>query len=186
MPVATLPPPKRVLADSTKAHQNVNPITQSPNAAKRRKIDVGSSPSKKLKLSQNSLKNGSSQPKSQFEEEYLEKLTQDISGLKQQNSEKDQQWDRPSLVDFDEKRDSLCFQQIDAEEGTLHGGRTTVKLFGVTEVGMLSSISKAPLTLHGGRPVTLCFSTSPTSCTTFMSQLQSISRSRTLTASKPT
>lgn len=76
---------------------------------------------------------GSSQPKSQFEEEVLDKLTQDISGLKQQNSEKDQQWDRPSLDDFDELRDSLCFQQIEAEEGTLHGGKTTVKLFGVTE-----------------------------------------------------
>ena len=134
MPVATLPPPKRALADSTKAHRNVNPTILSPKTAKRRKIEVGSSPSKKLKLSQNSLKNGSSQPKSQFEEEYLEKLTQDISGLKQQNSEKDQQWDRPSLDDFDEERDSLCFQQIEAEEGTLHGGRTTVKLFGVTEV----------------------------------------------------
>ncbi|CAF9918689.1 MAG: DNA-directed DNA polymerase delta [Alectoria fallacina] len=135
MPVATLPPPKRALADSTKAHRNVNPTIPSPNTAKRRKIEVGSSPSKRLKLSQNSLKNGSSQPKSQFEEEYLEKLTQDISGLKQQNSEKDQQWDRPNLHDFDEERDSLCFQQIEAEEGTLHGGRTTVKLFGVTETG---------------------------------------------------
>ncbi|KAL9067126.1 MAG: hypothetical protein Q9161_007118 [Pseudevernia consocians] len=135
MPVATLPPPKKALADSTKAHRNVNPTILSPKTAKRRKIEVGSSPSKKLKLSQNSLKNGSSQPKSQFEEEYLEKLTQDISGLKQQNSEKDQQWDRPSLDDFDEERDSLCFQQIEAEEGTLHGGRTTVKLFGVTETG---------------------------------------------------
>ena len=186
MPVATLPPPKRVLADSTKAHRNVNPIIQSPNAAKRRKIDVGSSPSKKLKLSQNSLKNGSSQPKSQFEEEYLEKLTQDISGLKQQNSEKDQQWDRPRLDDFDEKRDSLCFQQIEAEEGTLHGGRTTIKLFGVTEVGMPYSISKAPLTLDGGRPVTLYFSTSPTSYIIFMSQLRSASSSRTLMASRPT
>ena len=175
MPVATLPPPKRALADSTKAHRNLNPLKQSPNTAKRRKIDIGSSPSKKLKLSQNSLKNGSSQPKSQFEEEYLEKLTQDISGLKQQNSEKDQQWDRPSLDDFDEQRDSLCFQQIEAEEGTLHGGRTTVKLFGVTEVGMLSHISRDLLTRNGGRPVTLYFSMSPTSSTTFTSQLQSVS-----------
>ncbi|CAD6589997.1 MAG: DNA-directed DNA polymerase delta [Alectoria sarmentosa] len=135
MPVATLPVPKRALADSTKAHRNINPTVPSPNTAKRRKVEGGSSPSKRLKLSQNSLKNGSSQPKSQFEEEYLEKLTQDISGLKQQNSEKDQQWDRPNLHDFDEERDSLCFQQIEAEEGTLHGGRTTVKLFGVTETG---------------------------------------------------
>lgn len=172
MPVATLPPPKRALADSTKAHRNVNPTLPSPNAAKRRKIEVGSSPSKKLKLSQNGLKNGSSQPKSQFEEEYLEKLTQDISGLKQQNSEKDQQWDRPSLDDFDEQRDSLCFQQIEAEEGTLHGGKTTVKLFGVTEVAMLPLGSKALLIPYGGRPVTLYFSMSPTFSITSMSQLQ--------------
>ena len=175
MPVATLPPPKRALADSTKAHRNVNPTILSPKNAKRRKIEVGSSPSKKLKLSQNSLKNGSSQPKSQFEEEYLEKLTQDISGLKQQNFEKDQQWDRPSLDDFDEERDSLCFQQIEAEEGTLHGGRTTVKLFGVTEVGTLPQLAKALLILACGRPATLYFSMSPTFFTTSMSQLQSTS-----------
>ena len=175
MPVATLPPPKRALADSTKAHRNVNPTISSPVAAKRRKIEVGSSPSKKLKLSQNSLKNALSQPKSQFEEEYLEKLTQDISGLKQQNSEKDQQWDRPSLDDFDEERDSICFQQIEAEEGTLHGGRTTVKLFGVTEVGTFHSLAEALLILDGGRPVTLYFSMSPTSSTTSTLQLQSIS-----------
>lgn len=174
MPVATLPPPKRALADSTKAHRNVNPKI-SPNTAKRRKIEVGSSPSKKLKLSQNGLKNGSSQPKSQFEEEYLEKLTQDISGLKQQNSEKDQQWDRPSLDDFDEERDSLCFQQIEAEEGTLHGGRTTVKLFGVTEVGLLPCQAKALLISDDDRPVTLYFSMSPTSFTTSTWQPQSTS-----------
>ena len=77
---------------------------------------------------------GSSQPKSQFEEEVLEKLTQDITGLKQQNAEKDQQWARPPLDDFDENRDSLCFQQIESEEGIFTGGGATVKLFGVTEV----------------------------------------------------
>lgn len=79
---------------------------------------------------------GSSQPqqKSQFEKD-LEKLTQDISGLKEKNSEKDQQWERPPLEDFNETRDDICFQQIDAEEGTLQGGKTTVRLFGVTEVG---------------------------------------------------
>lgn len=135
MPAATLKPSKRVLGDATKAYRNVNNTLPSPSAAKKRKLDVGSSPAN-LKLSQNGHhgKFGSSQPKSQFEEEVLEKLTQDISGLKQKNSEKDQQWDRPSLNDFDEKRDVLCFQQIEAEEGTLHGGRTCVKLFGVTEV----------------------------------------------------
>ena len=186
MPVATLPPPKRVLADSTKAHRNVNPTIPSPNAAKRRKIEVGSSPSKKLKLSQNGLKNGSSQPKSQFEEEYLEKLTQDISGLKQQNSEKDQNWDRPSLDDFDEESDILCFQQIEAEEGTLHGGRTTVKLFGVTEVTMLPYSAKDLLIRDGGRPVTLYFFMSLTSSTTSMLRLRSVLSRRTLTASNLT
>ena len=135
MPAATLKPQKRVLGDSTKAHTNSN-FLPSPNAAKRRKLELGSSPAKP-RLNQNGVdrKLGSSQPKSQFVEEVLEKLTQDISGLKQKNSEKDQQWDRPSLEDFDPSNDSLCFQQIDAEEGSSYGDRTTVRLFGVTEVG---------------------------------------------------
>ena len=137
MPAAVLKPQKRVLGDSTKAHRNVNPTLPSPGAAKRRKLDVGSSPAPRLNVSQKGAhgKLGSSQPKSQFEEEVLEKLTQDIIGLKQKNSEKDQQWDRPSLDDFDETKDNLCFQQIEVEEGTLHGGTIAVKLFGVTEVG---------------------------------------------------
>lgn len=126
---------KRVLADSTKAHRNVNPTLPSPKSAKRRKLDGGLSPAK-LKPKPHGVKDklGSSQPKSQFEEEVLEKLTQDVNGLKQRNSEKDQQWTRPPLDDFDETKDNLCFQQIDVEEGTLHGGRTALKLFGVTEV----------------------------------------------------
>ena len=62
-------------------------------------------------------------------------MSQDISDLKQTNSEKDQVWARPPVVNFDPQRDSLTFQQIEAEEGTLYGGRTTVKLFGVTENG---------------------------------------------------
>ena len=134
MPAAVLKPQKRVLGDSTRAHSNPKVTLPSPSAAKRRKIEKGSSPAKKFKSSQDAAKFGSSQPKSQFEEEVLEKLTQDINGLKQNNSEKDQQWDRPTLHDFDAGKDSLCFQQIEAEEGTLHGGRTTIKLFGVTEV----------------------------------------------------
>ncbi|KAL8934824.1 MAG: hypothetical protein Q9211_005029 [Gyalolechia sp. 1 TL-2023] len=136
MPAATLNPPKSVLGDSTKAYRNSNHTLSTPRAAKRRRLDEGSSPSK-IKLSQNRVngKLGSSQPKSRFEEDVLEKLTQDISGLKQSNLEKDQQWNRPSLGDFDERKDSLTFQQIEAEEGTLHGGRTCIKLFGVTETG---------------------------------------------------
>lgn len=138
MSTTTLTPQKRVLGDSTKAHRNVNPLPPS-SSAKKRKLNTGY-PSAKFSSSQAGAngKFGSSQPKSQFEEEVLEKLTQDISGLKQKNSEKDQQWDRPGLGDFNEKTDSLCFQQIDAEEGTLHGGRTAVKLFGVTEASPFS------------------------------------------------
>ena len=137
MPAAVLNPPKlpkRVLQDSTKVHQNLQPNLPSPRSAKRRKLDDGVSPSK-IRSSQNKFlsKINSSQPKSQFEED-LEKLTQDINGLRDNNAEKDQQWKRPKVEDFDPARDKLVFQQIEAEEGTLHGGRTTVKLFGVTEV----------------------------------------------------
>lgn len=62
-------------------------------------------------------------------------MTQDMAGLRKNNSEKDQQWSRPSLNDWKEGKDSLIFQQIECEEGTLHGGNATVKLFGVTETG---------------------------------------------------
>lgn len=136
MPTAIVKPQKRVLGDSTKAHTNTHNIP-SPNGAKRRKLDSGSSPLK-FKASQNGVngKLGSSQPKSQFEEEVLEKLTQDITGLKQNNSEKDQELDRPGLDDFDAQNDNLCFQQIEAEEGTIHGGKPTVRLFGVTEASL--------------------------------------------------
>lgn len=135
MPAAIVKPQKRVLGDSTKAHRNVNLTLPSPNSAKRRKLDGGVTPAKpKPKVNGAKDKLGSSQPKSQFEEEVLEKLTQDVNGLKKKNSEKDQQWTRPPLDDFDEARDNLCFQQIEVEEGTLHGGRTALKLFGVTQV----------------------------------------------------
>lgn len=136
MAAATLTPAQNILGDSShKANRNIDQTLPSPRSAKRRKLDVGT-PASKTKLSQHDV-NGklvSSQPKSQFEEDVLEKLTQDITGLKQQNAEKDQQWDRPPLDDFDEENDDLTFQQIDAEEGTLHGGRACIKLFGVTEV----------------------------------------------------
>lgn len=135
MPAAVLNPPvKRPLADTTNARRNV---LASPSSAKKRKLDDALAKRFKPVAKGPSFKaNGSSQPKSQFEAEVLEKLSQDISGLKQKNSEKDQQWARPGLDDFNDKTDSLCFQQIEAEEGTLHGGKTTIRLFGVTEVLM--------------------------------------------------
>ena len=138
MPAAVLKPQKRVLGDSR--NQNANTLP-SPSAAKKRKLDSSPTTNFKAPPSAANGKVGSSQPKSQFEEEVLEKLTQDIHGLKNKNSERDQQWERPSLDDFDEKTDSLCFQQIEAEEGTLHGGRIAVKLFGVTDVGSLASLT---------------------------------------------
>jgi len=127
-PVAPRATGKRVLQDAPTSRQNLQPISPS----KRRKLNGTTTAKDFKKPGQNGV--GSSQPKSQFEEEVLEKLTQDISGLKQNNSERDQQWSRPSLDGYNDKTDSLCFQQIDAEEGTLHGGKTCVKLFGVTEV----------------------------------------------------
>ena len=127
---------KRVLTESTKAVHNG--VIKSPPMAKKRKFN-GNVPRGGFHSSQSDpngirSKLGSSQPKSQFETEVLEKMTQDISELKHSNSEKDQQWERPRLNDFDETKDKLCFQQIEVTEGTLHGGKNALKLFGVTEV----------------------------------------------------
>ncbi|KAI9758631.1 MAG: DNA-directed DNA polymerase delta [Chaenotheca gracillima] len=134
MPGPIVAPPKRVLGDATNTRQN---IASSPSSAKKRKLDNGSSPIRQFKSAQGGPngKLGSSQPKSQFESEVLEKLTQDVNGLKQQNAERDQQWARPSLNNFDERAQSLCFQQIEVEEGNLSGGKMSIKLFGVTEDG---------------------------------------------------
>lgn len=131
MPEAIMPQ-KRVLGDTT----NNARAFPSPNATKKRKLD--NQPSSQLKPpSQNAQRKGfgSSQPqKSQFEEEVLEKLTQDIGDLKENNAEKDQQWERPPLGEWDPKKENIRFQQIDAEEGRLAGDKMAVRLFGVTEV----------------------------------------------------
>ncbi|OAQ85492.1 DNA polymerase delta catalytic subunit [Purpureocillium lilacinum] len=128
-------PQKRVLGEAG-TRQN---IPSTPASAKKRKTDVfSSSPAAGRFLGSQMdqrAKLGSSQPKSAFESEVLEKLSQDISDMKRNNTERDQVWERPPVVDFDPRRDNLCFQSIDAEEGTLHGGRATVKLFGVSEQG---------------------------------------------------
>ncbi|KAF1815270.1 DNA polymerase delta large chain [Eremomyces bilateralis CBS 781.70] len=133
MPATALQTPhKRVLVESTNTKAN---IQLSPHSAKKRRLN--DSPAGKLKAPTR-IVNGapaSSQGKSHFEEEVLEKLSQDINGLKQRNSETDQEWARPPLGDFSEETDNICFQQIEADEGSLHGGRTTVRLFGVTETG---------------------------------------------------
>ena len=123
---------KRVLADTS---SNSRSAPKSPNSMKKRKVETESSV--KISSSQNAQRRvvgSSQQQKSQFEVEVLEKLTQDINGLKDSNFEKDQQWERPPLRAFDPAKDNICFQQIDAEEGTVTGGKTAVRLFGVNEV----------------------------------------------------
>lgn len=126
-------PQKRVLGDATNNSRNT---FVSPNALKKRKLDNEASTQLKPPPSTAPRRTfGSSQPqKSQFEEEVLEKLTQDIGDLKESNAEKDQQWERPPLGPFDATKENVCFQQIDAEEGRLPGDKMSVRLFGVTEV----------------------------------------------------
>lgn len=127
--VVSRTPAKRVLVETTNTAHN---IKASPHSAKKRKLD---SPTKFRKAAAGPKGQlGSSQPKSKFEEEVLEKLSQNIDGLKKNNQEKDQQWARPPVTEFTPGTDSLCFQQIEVEEGTLHGGKAALKLFGVTEV----------------------------------------------------
>jgi DNA polymerase delta subunit 1 len=134
---ASLLPQKRVFGEASNARRNID---TTPASMKKRKLEAMSSPAARFKSSQNGPRGkvGSSQP-SHFESEVLEKLTQDMSGLKNKNSEKDQQWSRPSLADFNTQTDNLIFQQIEVEEGTLHGGKATVKLFGVTEVSRVGA-----------------------------------------------
>lgn len=136
--MATISGQKRILGEASQARRNIH---STPSAKKRKIGDPLSSSSARFNSSQQGpgsklgSKLGSSQPKSAFESEVLEKLSQDISDLKQSNSEKDQAWERPRVVNFDPDRDNLVFQQIEVEEGTLSGGRVAVKLFGVTENG---------------------------------------------------
>lgn len=127
-------PAKRILGEATNTRRN---IPSSPASAKKRKLEPTSSPAARFKSSQNGPKGkpGSTQP-SHFESEVLEKMTQDMAGLKKNNSEKDQEWARPGLGDFDPQKDNLCFQQIECEEGTFEDGKACVKLFGVTEASL--------------------------------------------------
>ena len=107
-------PRKRLLRESS----NLQNIAESP---KRRKANI--------------VKLDSSQGKSVFESDVLEKLNEGLLDSKRLNTEKDQTWERPPLQDLSPNQQSLCFQSIEAEEGTLHGGASTVKLFGITSEG---------------------------------------------------
>ncbi|KAI8630165.1 DNA polymerase delta catalytic subunit [Xylariaceae sp. FL1651] len=162
-------PQKRVLADAS----NRRNIPSTPASTKRRRLEpLTSSPASRLNSSQHAPgpKLGSSQPKSAFESEVLEKLSQDISELKQSNSEKDQAWERPPVIDFNPDRDSLIFQQIEAEEGFLNGGRPTVKLFGVTENGhsVMVHVTDFKHYLYVAAPVSF----TPKDCDSFKAYLE--------------
>lgn len=127
----TRTPAKRALAEASNTRANVQ---ASPRSAKKLKLDSGSGKSKPPVKTVNGSFSSSQPVPSQFEET-LEKMTQEMETLKEKNTERDQQWWRPPLPqDFNEMTQKLVFQQIEAEEGVLNGGRTTVKLFGVTEV----------------------------------------------------
>ncbi|KAH8908596.1 hypothetical protein BR93DRAFT_491943 [Coniochaeta sp. PMI_546] len=132
---ATILPRKRVFGEASKARQN---IAATPSSTKKRRIDdiPSSSPVARFRSSQATPgRLASSQPKSAFESEVLEKLSQDISDLRESNSERDQSWARPPIPqEYDPETSPLCFQSIEAEEGMLHG-ETAVKLFGVTQEG---------------------------------------------------
>ncbi|KAF7862608.1 hypothetical protein EAF04_007481 [Stromatinia cepivora] len=130
-------PQKRIVGEAKNIQQSNIPSSP-PSAAKKRKLEpvASSLAAVRFKSSQNGPKGrlASSQP-SHFESEVLEKMTQDMESLKKNNSEKDQEWARPSLADFNPEEDNLIFQQIECEEGTYDHGKATVKLFGVTETG---------------------------------------------------
>jgi DNA polymerase delta subunit 1 len=124
-------PAKRVLQETTNIHLSPQ------DSIKKRKLDV---PRQFVKGDENKIL--SSQPKSSFEE-HLEQLSQNISGLKQNNAERDQKWARPSLDGFKPELDDVTFQQIDVEEGSVHN-KQAIRLFGVSEVSSLHNILPCP------------------------------------------
>lgn len=128
MPGRVVSAPKRALGDAT----NTN-VLKSPQSVKKRKLNGNTSNG--IRSSQAGSDGLLSSQPSHFETEVLEKLSQDISILKNGNAETGQEWVRPPLRDFEPKRDALRFQSIDIEEGTVHGGKVALKMFGITEKG---------------------------------------------------
>jgi DNA polymerase delta subunit 1 len=133
----TRAPVKRALAETTTTRTNVQ---ASPRSAKKMKMDNNNDKVRPPVKTVNGSFNASQPAPSQFEET-LEKMSQGMESLRGQNTENDQQWQRPALpADFNEMTQPLIFQQIEAEEGVLNGGKPTVKLFGVTEVSRADTI----------------------------------------------
>ncbi|KAI5299106.1 DNA-directed DNA polymerase delta [Ascosphaera pollenicola] len=127
-------PQKRPLGGNAQKPESAS--SASSGAAKRQKLTSNGSVINRPApvIATQSRQAALAQQKSQFVEE-LEKMTQDIEGLRTTSAEKDQQWRRPSLEDFDPETDALVLQQIECEQGNAPGGRTVVKVFGVTEAG---------------------------------------------------
>lgn len=176
-------PMKRVLAEATNTRANVQ---ASPRSAKKLKLDNGASTNGRPPIKAVNGSFNSSQPQSEFEG-VLEQMTQDIETLKQTNTERDQQWRRPPLPeDFDAMTHNVTFQQIEAEEGVLNGGKATVKLFGVTQVRCSHTIAAPWLTIHYDRMATLFSSMSQTSSTTSTSPRRWTSSGMTATPSRTT
>lgn len=167
MPVAKAPK-KRILGEASSGRRN---IAASPATSKKQKTDhFPSSPAPRFASSQ-APKVASSQVKSTFETEVLEKISQGISDAKHNNTEKDQSWARPPVpTGFSAATHNLCFQQIEAEEGTLHGGQPTVKLFGVTEEGnsVMLHVKKFNHYLYVAAP----YNFTPKDCTPFKAYLE--------------
>ncbi|KAK3328405.1 DNA polymerase family B-domain-containing protein [Cercophora scortea] len=174
--VATMLPKKRVFGEASSARRNI-PAT--PSSAKKRRLEQleppSSSPAPAFRLP-SSQANGkgrlpSSQPKSAFESDILERMSQDISDRKQNNTEKDQAWDRPPVPeDFHPSKDNLCFQSIEAEEGIFENGQATVKLFGVTDNGnsVLLHVKDFKHYLYVAAPVSF----SPDDCPKYQTYLE--------------
>jgi len=74
-------------------------------------------------------------------------------------------------TDFDPSKDSLIFQSIEAEEGTLAGGQATVKLFGITDHGnsVLLHVKDFKHYLYVAAPISF----SPEDCPKFKTYLDS-------------
>lgn len=135
----TRTPAKRALAEASISRTNA-----SPRSAKKLKFENGSARKGPPVKTANGTFNSSQPGPSQFEDT-LEKMTQDIESLKTKNTERDQQWKRPPLPeDFSEMTSKVVFQQIEAEESVLNGGKPAVKLFGVTEASSRYCRAKIP------------------------------------------
>lgn len=172
MPAATLPQ-KRMFGEASSTRAN---ISATPSTSKRQRLDIPSSSPAKFRFNSSQTygkgKPASTQQKSTFESDVLERMSQDISDLKAANTEKDQAWDRPPLPrDFSPSTTNLTFQAIEAEEGTVAGGHAAIKLFGVTEHGnsVLLHVKDFKHYLYVAAPVSF----GPEDCPKFRTYLES-------------